>query len=344
MAKTTTTQDLAERGKEKEDTVRAVLDRMRGQLKLALPRHLTADKMLRTVLTSIRVNPKIGDCTPVSLAACVMQAAQLGLEIGVLGHAYLVPFFNSKRNALECQLIPGYKGLVHLARLSGEVGPISATLVYEKDKWEYQRGTDPKIVHVPTSAPDPGKLVAGYAVAKLRGGETQFEWMWAREIEAIAAGVLARDKYETSPWRNPVFRPEMEKKTVIRRFCKLLPASAEDARRLAAAVALDETSEAGLGTEEIVDLGLATPAEAPDPGIPSAEPPAPDAPPTSEVLPVAPEDPADEREPGPEDEAPAPTPAPRPRGRGRFGRPAPSATVPPVAASPAPAKPTANLF
>src|SRR5689334_17561934 len=65
-----------------------------GEIARALPRHLNADRMARVALTCFRQNPQLAQCEPTSVFASVIQAAQLGLEPGLNGRAYLIPYKN----------------------------------------------------------------------------------------------------------------------------------------------------------------------------------------------------------------------------------------------------------
>lgn len=213
-------------------TIHQLLLKSKQQMTMALPRHLSADRMLRIAMTSIRRTPKLLACNQQSLLGAVMQAAQLGLEPdGVLGMAYLVPFKD------EVQLIPGYKGLIDIARRSGQLSTISARCVYAKDQFEYNYGLHEELKHIPTRDSDPGEVVAAYAIAKLKDGGTQMEVMERWQIEEIRKRSRAA---EDGPWVTDF--PEMARKTAVRRLCKMLPASVE----LARAVALDERAEVGL--------------------------------------------------------------------------------------------------
>lgn len=219
---------------------RSVLEKMKPQIQLALPRHVSPDRMLRIVLTTVQRTPKLLECTRESLLGCIVQCAQLGLEPdGLLGHAYLIPFFNSRNNQHECQLIIGYKGLLKLARQSGEIASISARVVHERDEFEYEYGLTEKLRHVPSTEPDPGELIFAYAIFRLKDGAVHFDVMSVREIKAIQA----RSKSgKSGPWVTDF--EEMAKKTVLRRASKMSPASIED--RMARALVLDEKAEAGL--------------------------------------------------------------------------------------------------
>ena len=98
----------------------AMLDKFKGEIARALPTHINPDRMTRIALTAFRMNPRLAECDPRSVFAAIVQSSQLGLEVGLMGEAHLVPFKN------ECQLIPGYTGLIKLARQSGFVQDIYA--------------------------------------------------------------------------------------------------------------------------------------------------------------------------------------------------------------------------
>lgn len=226
---------------QKAENVRTMLEKAKPQIALALPKHLSADRMLRISMTSIRRTPQLLACNPQSLLGAIMQSAQLGLEPdGVLGHAYLIPFKE------EVQLIVGYKGLIDLARRSGQLSTIYARVVYAKDQFEYAYGLSERLEHIPSGAAETGEVVAAYAVAKLKDGALQFEVMTRGEIDAIRKRSKAGD---SGPWVTDF--PEMAKKSVLRRLCKMLPASVE----LARAVALDERADLGLPQqlEDVID-------------------------------------------------------------------------------------------
>src|SRR5262249_8718109 len=91
---------------QKVQSLRLLLDKSKDQIKLALPKHLTAERLLRVALTAVQRTPALLECDQLSIVGSVVQAAQLGLEPdGILGLAYLVPYFNKKTGRKECQLI-----------------------------------------------------------------------------------------------------------------------------------------------------------------------------------------------------------------------------------------------
>jgi recombination protein RecT len=212
-----------------------LLEKMKSQLTLVLPGHMSAERMTRIALTEFRKTPKLAECDPMSICASVLMSAQLGLEVGVLGQGYLVPYWNKKLNCYECQFIPGYRGFITLARRSGQIISISTQIVYENDEFYYELGLDDKLIHKPVKN-NPGNMIAAYSVAKLVGGGHQFLVMFKERIDQV------RDKAQaqSGPWASDY--EAMAMKTVVRRLFKWLPCSVE----MQKAAIIDEHSEAGI--------------------------------------------------------------------------------------------------
>jgi len=238
---------------------RSVLEQMKPQIRLALPRHLDPDRMLRIVLTTVQRTPKLLECTRESLLGCIVSCAQLGLEPdGLLGHAYLIPFFNGRQNRTECQLIVGYKGLRKLAMQSGEVSSISARVVHAKDEFEYEYGLNEKLKHIPSDDADPGPVTYAYAIFRLKDGGHHFDVLTVREINRIRDNSQGyRRNPSASPWTG--FYDEMAKKTAFRRASKMAPASIED--KTLRAHALDDAAEAGLPQDLGDGVSIAAPGD-----------------------------------------------------------------------------------
>lgn len=208
----------------KPKTIEDYLKQMAPAMQEALPKHLSVDRLTRLTMTTIRTNPDLKNADVPSLLGAVMQAAQLGLEPGLLGQCYLLPFKNNKKGITEVQFIIGYKGMIDLARRSGHIESIYAHAVYEKDEFEYELGLEPKLKHKPTMESDRGEFIGAYAVAHFKDGGYQFEFMPKSEIERRKGrSKAANSKY--SPWHTDY--EEMAKKTVVRHMWKYLPISVE---------------------------------------------------------------------------------------------------------------------
>jgi recombination protein RecT len=226
--------------------LKSMLEKRRAAIQDALPRHLTPERLIKVAQVAVSRVPLLQQCTALSLCQCVLQAAQLGLDCsGVLGSAYMVPFYNKKIGAYEAQFIPGYRGLVDLARRSGNIDDIYAQVVYDADEFDIQYGSEPKITHRPSYAAERSddRIIGAYMVAWVKGaGRPHIEFMTRGELEAVrdsSKGAFDRDGKPTGPWRD--WFGEMCRKTVVRRGVKMLPMSVE----LAAALEADNASNMG---------------------------------------------------------------------------------------------------
>lgn len=221
------------------DTLRGLLERSKAQIASALPRHLSAERMIRVAMTAFQRTPALQECSPLSIVAAVIQASELGLELsGPLGQAYIVPYWNKHTGQKEAQFQVGYRGLLDLAYRSGRVASITAHVVCRNDRFRFGYGTRQFLEHLPTMEA-PGDVVAVYAVMHLKGGGTDFEVMSVAQVEAHRLR-YTKQKSKDSPWETAW--EEMAKKTVLRRLAKRAPVSVEVQR----AASADEYTEAGV--------------------------------------------------------------------------------------------------
>lgn len=197
-----------------------------AQIAKALPQFLRPEYFLRLALTCAN-DRQILESDPTSVLEAFLEAAQCGLVLdGVLGHAYIVTFFSKRDNVRYAQLIPGYRGLMAMARRSGEIGKIEPRAVYQGDQFEFAFGLQPKLVHVPCPADKRGPLTHVYAIASYKDGTPpQYDVMTRSEVDAIRKRSPSARSERQSPWDTD-YDP-MALKTVIRRLCKYLPVSVE---------------------------------------------------------------------------------------------------------------------
>jgi len=181
-------------------------------------------------LTMFNKNTALRDCTPVSLIAALLDAAQLRLiPDGVLGEAYLVPYGG------KATLIPGYKGLIQLCLRSGLVKKIGAKLVYENDFFEYEFGLDEKCKLIPTEK-EPGKIRGAFYLFEMSDGVRGFDfWSYTKLMDhknKFAKGLSKKDHKGnfTSPW--VLHEESMIFKTMIRVATNVLPKSIESLQML----------------------------------------------------------------------------------------------------------------
>lgn len=201
-------------------------------LAAVLPKHLTAERLCKIVIGAALKTPLLLKCTRESVWISVMNAAQLGLDCGgALGEAYLVPYRNGKTGQYECQLIVGYRGMISLARRSGEIESIEAVPVYKGESFTFIRGLETKIEHPwsPDVDASPQNLIAVYMIARFKGGGHYFLPMSRREVELVKGRSKASG---SGPWVTDYVA--MALKTVIRRGFKMLPVSTEVVNRIEA--------------------------------------------------------------------------------------------------------------
>ena len=210
------------------------MDKFKPQLALALPKHLNADRMTRLALTAFSTSPALQKCTPQSIAASVMTAAQLGLEINVGGQGYLVPYGNT------CTFVPGWKGLVDLVARAGRA-TVWTGVVMPGDAFEYQLGDAPFCRH------KPGDEIGGdwthvYAVGRVRDAQMPVIEVWTRA--KVSAHLKA---YNKVGGRHYAHQGENNfemygRKVALLQVLKYMPASVE----LHNAIEVSHAAEAGM--------------------------------------------------------------------------------------------------
>lgn len=217
------------------------LDRLKGQVALALPSHMNPDRMCRLALTEFSKNEKLQLCTMESIAACVMTSSQLGLEIGVNGQAYMIPYGDT------ATFVPGWKGLIDLVNRAGRASAWTGA-VFEGDFFEWQLGDSPQCTHRPEGESDPNKMLFAYAVGRPKGAEYPVIEVWnQKRLKAHfnKYNKVGKRHYAHDNW-------EMYcRKVVLLQVLKYLPQSVE----LTEAV---QKSHAAEKMPEVVDSFVAT--------------------------------------------------------------------------------------
>ena len=147
--------------------------KMMQQIEAALPRHLTAERMLRVTQTALRKDSKLAECSAISVVQCVVEASQLGLEPNSpLQQCYLIPY--RIKGKFTCQLQIGYRGWLDLVDRTGNGISVSAEVVYQNDAFSVSLGTARRLEHTPYEPKDGdagrGALRAVYAVCEYPDG------------------------------------------------------------------------------------------------------------------------------------------------------------------------------
>jgi recombination protein RecT len=200
---------------------------------------LSVDRLAKCAAVAIQNDPKLLNCTRSSLGLALIEAGQSGLEpSGILGQAYIVPFKNARGQSIA-KFMPGYRGLIDLARRSGEIKTIESRVVYDGDDFRFALGLNQKLLHEPNledTEREEKMITHAYAIARLTNGGLIFEVMSRAQIEKIRQKSPAKN---SGPWVDHY--PEMCRKTVLKRLWKYLPSSYE----AQAVVDYDNRIEAG---------------------------------------------------------------------------------------------------
>lgn len=217
-------QEAVAKKAEKPKSVKDLIEIRMPEIQKVLPSVISPQQFLRLTLNALQNTPHLMECTMPSFYGAIMQCAQLGLKPNVNGEAYLIPFKNNKKNGVyECQFITGYKGLMLLARRSGEVANIDAQTVYENDTFDLAYGFEPTLIHKPYLKGDRGKPIGFYATVILKDGGKSAYYMTVEDAQKY--GKRYSKAYNNSPWVTDF--EAMAKKSCLRQVLKYAPMSTD---------------------------------------------------------------------------------------------------------------------
>lgn len=232
MAKRSSFQPLAPIGS--AGTLKNLLESQRNGIAQALPKHITPERLIKTLLVAANRNPDILKCTQASVIETLNRAAELGLDLsGTLGEAYPVPFNNKvkykdengrdrEEYLMQLTLIIGYRGFEKLAWQSGMVDHIDAEVVCKNDRFSFKKGTTVTLDWSPCLDGDRGEIVGAYACVGIKGGGKLARFLPASDLEKIRSASKSKD---SPAWRN--WKDEMYRKCALKRTLKDAPLSTE---------------------------------------------------------------------------------------------------------------------
>jgi len=214
--------------------------KMSAQWAKVLPTVCTPERFARVALSCLNGNQKLAAALQtqtgmVSLSSALMKCAEVGLEPNGRD-AHLIPF-NTKQG-VQIQLIIDYKGLVKLARRSGEISTIVAECVKEHDKFSYING---EVHHeIDFHLKSRGESYAWYVTVFFKDGSHQSKVMNREEVEAIRQRSRSAND---GPWVTDY--DSMALKTVYKQLSKWLPTESEKSDALTKAIQYDNEEERG---------------------------------------------------------------------------------------------------
>jgi recombination protein RecT len=190
-----------------DDNVVARIESERDDITRLLAGKVGTDKFIRAAATVLRTTPALLKCKPSSVMACLLVAAQLGLEPGgPLPGVYLVPY------GQECTLIISVHGFRKLLYSAGALD-VQTYLIRKGD--EIGQESTPEGVRVQWKSADPlddaRETVGALAEIRFPGGGIIQELMSKAQLDK-------RAKMGGPVWRQ--WRDEMDRKTVLRAAAK----------------------------------------------------------------------------------------------------------------------------
>ena len=222
-----------------QQKIGTAIEEKRAALQDLLPDNIDVNRFIKSAMLAATRNQDLLKCTKQSIVDTIINAAELGLDFTpAKGHAYIVPFGNI------ATFMPGYRGLIELARRSGVVKKIESHVVYANDEFEIEHGLNPKLYHKPIITGARGEIIGAYAIAWMTDTDPQYEWMTKEELD----GIRKLAKYDKI-WKEHYI--EMCRKTPVRRLFKYLPCSPDD-NRLERAMEYDN-HVAGITAEQMDD-------------------------------------------------------------------------------------------
>jgi recombination protein RecT len=235
------------------------LGKMAPSVKTVLPKQFDSDRFLRIALSEVRKNPQLSQCSIESLGGAIMQSAILGLEPGLHGHAYLVPRWNSKTKRLDAEFQIGYKGYIDLAHRTGKIAFITAEIVYEDDYFEFEYGSNQKLVHKPNidseKYGDPKHAKKYYVYIKFKDGSEQFKVITKQQAIRHAQRFTASKTKEgeiVGPWKTDF--DAMALKTVIKLLFKTVQISTEFQQQIAKDETISNDIENVQSVYDVIDV------------------------------------------------------------------------------------------
>lgn len=203
----------------------------KSALARSLPAHIKPERFERNLANALMNTPELMDLNRSLLWREVAKMSQLGLSFDpLLGEAYLMASWDTKAGGKVPLARVGYRGMMKLARQSGEIAGIYSHAVHANDKITATLGVDKVLIHEPVMFGERGPIIGYYAVVKYKDGTSDFEPMSLGEIHEIrdrsdAWKAFKAGKIKTTPWATD--EPEMAKKTTIRRLLKRVAMSPE---------------------------------------------------------------------------------------------------------------------
>lgn len=215
------------------------LHKQETKIASALPAHITAGRMISASMAAFNASDQLQKCAKTeigraSIIQSIMVAATVGLEPGVLGQAYLIPYYSTKLKSDICTFVPGWKGIISVIGRSGKAMARSG-VVFKGDDFDYDVGTAMFIKHKPLAKDRAvGKITHVYAIGEIAGLSDRIIEVWS--IEQVAEHFRRYNKQGEKHYAAKDDNWEMyARKVPLLQVAKYLPQTVEITNVVAAA-------------------------------------------------------------------------------------------------------------
>lgn len=202
-----------------------------------------AQEIMAGFLYTVNKNPAILSCTQPSIMIALSQCSQFGLVPGAKQECALIPY------GKDLTFQPMVAGVIKKAYDSGFVTHIDCEVIYKHDHFEYEQGTETKLVFKKNLFSERGEILGGYCVLTLKDGQKIIEVMPFLDIKKIENS--AKNK---SIWN--AHWSEMARKTLIKRALKRVVKSAEIAELIDHDNKLERPDYSEENREKLEELNL----------------------------------------------------------------------------------------
>ncbi len=189
------------------------------------PNTIEAERLEVAFRSAFNKNPKLVECSAMSICAALVNCASLGLVPNTPEqHAYLIPRKQKVGDGYEmsCDLQIGYRGFTHMILRGGAVSHVDSGIVHKGDFYEFQKG-DPVICKTSPNLETPNRdatpIIAAYCLIVFKSGEKRLEVMDGSDLAKIEKAMLRQNFNKATPaWTE--WRSEMLRKAPIKRIAK----------------------------------------------------------------------------------------------------------------------------
>ncbi len=202
----------------------------------ALPKNFNQTRFIQNCITVLNDTKNIDKCTPLSVSRTMIKGAYLGLDF-FRKECYAIPYEvweNKKPTGVhELNFQTDYKGEKKLCMQYSErpILDIYARVVKEGDDFDCGIKDGKQYLNYNPKEFNDGKVMGVFAVVYFKDGGMAYDVMSIKDIERVKSHYAKKNsegQYGPS-WTKS--EEEMQKKTVMRRLCKVLSLNFDNAEQ-----------------------------------------------------------------------------------------------------------------